>query len=79
VGANRARKGKPWIQTSPHLRATAPVLDPTIVKIDIIRCHVAKGLMIALAVVVLDKNRDLALKFFGGFPHDQINPFLHER
>ena len=27
--AIRARKGKPWRQTSIHLRATAPVLDPT--------------------------------------------------
>jgi hypothetical protein len=30
VDANRARKGKPWIQTSIHLRATAPVLDLTV-------------------------------------------------
>jgi hypothetical protein len=32
VGANRARKGKPWLQTSTFLRATAPVLDPTIMQ-----------------------------------------------
>jgi hypothetical protein len=35
VGANRARKGKPWIQTSPHLLATAPVLDPTMVQLEL--------------------------------------------
>jgi hypothetical protein len=29
VNPNRARRGKPRLQPSIHLRATAPVLDPT--------------------------------------------------
>jgi len=29
VGATRARKGKPWKQTSTRLRATVAVFDPT--------------------------------------------------
>ena len=29
VSTNRARNGKPWIQTSAHLRVTAPVPEPT--------------------------------------------------
>jgi hypothetical protein len=32
VSANWARKGKPWIPTSTYLRATAPILDPTIMQ-----------------------------------------------